>query len=176
MWTALESLGLGSEQNVSLTVTGGLPFFGGPGNNYSLHAIAQVVRLLRDHRENKSALVAANGGYLSKHSIGIYSTTLEEAWKINAASSVHNPDNNAVSVIEKASGTALIESYAAVYKKAKEETGFIVGTLNESGERFLAMPCAKNPRALAMLFDGEPIGREISVQFDETGLNFFSPK
>ena len=176
VWTALESLGLGSEQNIPLTVTGGLPFFGGPGNNYSLHAIAQVVRLLRDHRENKSALVAANGGYLSKHSVGIYSTTLDEAWKINAASSVQNPGNNAISVIEKASGAALIESYAAVYKKAKEETGFIVGTLKESGERFLAMPCAKNPRALAMLFDGEPIGKEISVQFDETGLNFFSPK
>ena len=63
-----------------------------------------MVRLLRGHGENKNALVAANGGYLSKHSVGVYSTTLEEAWKINAASSVQNPDNNAVSVIEKASG------------------------------------------------------------------------
>ena len=30
-----------------LTVTGGLPFFGGAGNNYSMHAIASMVRALR---------------------------------------------------------------------------------------------------------------------------------
>ena len=32
----------------SLTVTGGLPFFGGAGNNYSMHAIASMAERLRD--------------------------------------------------------------------------------------------------------------------------------
>ena len=31
-----------------LTVTGGLPYFGGPGNNYTTHGIATVTDLLRD--------------------------------------------------------------------------------------------------------------------------------
>ena len=53
-----------------LTVTGGLPFFGGPGNNYSMHAIATIVEQLAE--VGGLAYVGANGGILSKHSIGIY--------------------------------------------------------------------------------------------------------
>ena len=54
-----------------LSVTGGLSFFGGPGNNYSMHAIATVVDLIRKDRSLK-AMVTANGWYLTKHSVGIY--------------------------------------------------------------------------------------------------------
>ena len=44
---AMEALGLelGDERPVSLT--GGLPFFGGPGNNYSMHGIASLSQLFR---------------------------------------------------------------------------------------------------------------------------------
>ena len=30
------------------TLTGGLPYFGGPGNSYSLHGIAETVAAMRD--------------------------------------------------------------------------------------------------------------------------------
>ena len=53
-----------------LTLTGGMPFFGGPGNNYSSHGIAALVERLRE--SGGLGLVNANGGYLSKHSVGIY--------------------------------------------------------------------------------------------------------
>ena len=39
-----DGLGLAPEDPRGLTVTGGLPFFGGPGNNYSMHAIAETGR------------------------------------------------------------------------------------------------------------------------------------
>jgi acetyl-CoA C-acetyltransferase len=52
------------------TVTGGMPFFGGPGNNYSGHGIAGVVERLRE--SGGLGYVNANGGYLSKHSVGVY--------------------------------------------------------------------------------------------------------
>ena len=48
-----------------LTVTGGLPFFGGPGNNYSMHALAEMAHRLRNGQGN--GLITANGGMLSKH-------------------------------------------------------------------------------------------------------------
>ena len=38
-----DGLGLGPDDPRGLTLTGGLPFFGGPGNNYSMHAIAETV-------------------------------------------------------------------------------------------------------------------------------------
>ena len=54
-----------------LTVTGGLPFFGGPGNNYSLHAIASMHARL--HGTAERGLVLANGGWLSKAAVVLMS-------------------------------------------------------------------------------------------------------
>ena len=57
-----------------LTVTGGLTFAGGPWNNYVMHSIATMVELLRAHPGSRG-LITANGGYLTKHSFGVYSST-----------------------------------------------------------------------------------------------------
>jgi acetyl-CoA C-acetyltransferase len=57
-----------------LTVTGGLTFAGGPWNNYVTHSIATMAQLLRENPGAKG-LITANGGYLTKHSFGIYSAT-----------------------------------------------------------------------------------------------------
>ena len=54
--------------------TGASPFAGGPWNNYVMHAIATVVTDLRE-RPGEYGLVWANGGYATKHSFGVYSTT-----------------------------------------------------------------------------------------------------
>jgi len=56
-----------------LTQTGGLAFFGGPGNNYSTHGIASMVDRLR--AAPGVGLVTANGWFATKHSLGIYSTS-----------------------------------------------------------------------------------------------------
>ena len=52
-------------------MTGGLPFFGGPGSNYSMHAMAEMARQLRG--TDQRALVTANGGILSKHAAAVLS-------------------------------------------------------------------------------------------------------
>ncbi len=54
----------------ALTLTGGLSFMGGPWNNYVMHAIATAVERLR--ADGERALVWANGGYVTKHSFGVY--------------------------------------------------------------------------------------------------------
>ena len=57
-----------------LTVTGGLTFAGGPWNNYVTHSIATMADLLRSNPGSRG-LITANGGYLTKHSFGVYSAT-----------------------------------------------------------------------------------------------------
>lgn len=57
-----------------LTVTGGLTFAGGPWNNYVMHSIATMTELLRAHPTARG-LITANGGFLTKHSFGVYSAT-----------------------------------------------------------------------------------------------------
>lgn len=56
------------------TLTGGLSFFGGPGNGYGMYNIAAMVDALRRDGA-KPALVTANGGVMSKQAVGIYSAT-----------------------------------------------------------------------------------------------------
>jgi len=57
-----------------LTVTGGLTFAGGPWNNYVSHSIATMADKLAA-APDQVGLITANGGYLTKHSFGVYSAT-----------------------------------------------------------------------------------------------------
>ena len=52
-----EALGIAGDDPRGLTLTGGLPYFGGPGNSYSLHGIAETVARCADSQGN-SALSA----------------------------------------------------------------------------------------------------------------------
>lgn len=64
---------LGLAHDRPLTVTGGLTFAGGPLNNYVMHGVATMVEVLRADAGSRG-LVTANGGFLTKHAMGIYST------------------------------------------------------------------------------------------------------
>ena len=68
---AAAELDLGEER--PLTVTGGLTFGGGPLNNYVMHAVARMADVLRDN-PGDVGLVSSNGGFITKHAFGIYST------------------------------------------------------------------------------------------------------
>jgi acetyl-CoA C-acetyltransferase len=70
---AAEAIGLAHDDGRDLTVTGGLPYFGGPGNNYTLHAIATMADRLR--AEGGAGLVTGIGWYATKHTAGVYSAT-----------------------------------------------------------------------------------------------------
>jgi acetyl-CoA C-acetyltransferase len=63
---ACDMLGLAEDDPRGLTVTGGLPYAGGPGNDYTLHSLATLVQRLRERPG--VGLVTGNGWYLTKHS------------------------------------------------------------------------------------------------------------
>ncbi|HEX5268370.1 MAG TPA: hypothetical protein VFW24_16500 [Acidimicrobiales bacterium] len=68
---AAAGTGVGEERE--LTVTGGLTFAGGPLNNYVTHSVASMLGVLRADPGSRG-LVTANGGFISKHAMGVYST------------------------------------------------------------------------------------------------------
>jgi acetyl-CoA C-acetyltransferase len=55
-----------------LTCTGGLTFFGGPGNDYATHGIVAVARALRAAPAGTVGLSTALGWYATKHALGLY--------------------------------------------------------------------------------------------------------
>jgi acetyl-CoA C-acetyltransferase len=76
---AAEALGLAPDDERGLTVTGGLPYFGGPGNNYTTHAIATLTDRLRDHSGDDASrpqlgLTTGLGWFITKHALGLYAT------------------------------------------------------------------------------------------------------
>ena len=69
---------LGLDEDRQLTVTGGLTFAGGPLNNYVTHSIATMAGILRSD-PGSVGLCSANGGYVTKHAFGLYSTEPPQA-------------------------------------------------------------------------------------------------
>jgi acetyl-CoA C-acetyltransferase len=69
---AAAELGLGIDR--PLTVTGGMSFAGGPWNNYATHGIATMIHTLRESAPGELGLCSANGGFTTKHALGLYCT------------------------------------------------------------------------------------------------------
>jgi acetyl-CoA C-acetyltransferase len=72
---AAEALGLAQDDERGLTVTGGLPYFGGPGNNYTTHGIATLTDLLRDGGRDRLGLATGVGWFITKHALGVYGSS-----------------------------------------------------------------------------------------------------
>lgn len=173
---ACEVLGLAEDDPRGLTVTGGLPFFGGPGNAYSLCAIATMVDRLRE-RPGTVGLVTANGGYLSKHSLGIYSTRpIARDWqRIDcraAQAQVSNMTSPAFS--ERPQGAAIIETYTVVFGRRGPERGIVIGRLVGSGARFIANTPVGRSDVLQWLLEAEPLAAPGTVE-PLDGRNWFVP-
>ena len=72
---AAAELGIALDDPRGLTVTGGLPYFGGPGSSYAGNSIATMVDRLAGRSGSGSeslGLVTGVGWYLTKHSVGLY--------------------------------------------------------------------------------------------------------
>lgn len=135
---AVQALGIQMGDPRGLTLIGGLPFFGGPGNNYITHAIAAAVRRLRD----KSGLVyvGANGGFLSKHSLGIYGSEPNPRGFSKTDTSAQQAEINAdvVPYTLGAEGEAVIEAGTAMYDRSGQVSSAPVFARLKDGQRVAA--------------------------------------
>ena len=161
-----EALGLSADDPRGLTLTGGLPYFGGPGNSYSLHGIAETVVEMRA-KPGKFGFVGANGGILSKYSVGIYSTDPIE-WRTDRSAELKEQIAALpkVEVTKQPDGAATIETYSVRYDWPIR-TGIIVGRLDSNGSRFMAT--TDDDDLVALMSDGDPLGANISVWSTENG-------
>lgn len=147
-----------------LTLTGGLPFFGGPGNNYSMHGIVSMAEWLRDH-SGDYGLVLANGGWMTKESVGVWSTTRPEAFTPVEATA--KPSEKVDLLNAPSEGT--IETYTVTYGKTGPMSGIIFAR-TERGERFIA---AAAPEAMARLLEEtSPVGLKIRVTTEDERNTF----
>ena len=159
-----------------LTQTGGLPYHGGPGSNYSCHGLCAVVERLRtDLYRGEMGVVGANGGILTEHSVGVYSTTPPD--KTYSRRDYHD---YAPAGLRTESGFALNPAGAGkvlmwTVRWARDNTpeaGVVVGEMTdgpEAGKRFIA-----NTRdddgghaTVEWLLSGDRTGETVAVAADD---------
>lgn len=171
-----EELGLALDDPRGLTVTGGLPYAGGPGNNYAMHSIAVMMGKLRANRE-AYGLVTANGWYLTKQSTGVYSARRPARPFVRQDPKVLQAQIDALphpDVTETPQGSATIETYTVVHRREGPFMGIVIGR-DADGRRFAAHT-PNDPATLAGLEQGEQVGRSGRVTPGADGQpNIFTP-
>jgi acetyl-CoA C-acetyltransferase len=165
VFSVRDELGVKPGDPRSLTLTGGLPFFGGAGNNYSMHAIAAMARRLRAE-PGAFGLIGANGGYLSKYSVGVYSTK-PAAWKGGGSEAIQAEIESwpAPSAAPEEALEGTVETYTIDYGR-EAPCGVVIGR-TASDERFVAV--IEDQALVDGMIANDPLGARVTCRRDDKG-------
>jgi acetyl-CoA C-acetyltransferase len=164
-----DAFGLAADDTRGLTLTGGLPFFGGAGNNYSMHAIVETMHRARRLR-GSYGFVGANGGIMGKYSAGVYTTT-PTPWPPgrSAALQASLDEMPRAEVDERPHGPAVIETFTVRHGRDGSRRGIVIGRLDADGRRFVAMVPPGEQDLLDLLGEGDPFGAAVYAQTSASG-------
>ncbi|MFI7112883.1 acetyl-CoA synthetase [Nonomuraea sp. NPDC050227] len=152
---ACDAIGLDPYDRRGLTVTGGLPYAGGPASDYVLHSTATMAGLLRT--QSGHGLVTGVGMHLTKHTYAVWS------------SEPGGPPGDAVPVFT-AAGVPVVGSYAGAATVAgytvahgpdgEPDKGILVVDLPAGGR---AHAHVLEPELLADAMSRELVGQRVSL-------------
>ena len=160
MTSVAAHLGLPIDGSRQLTLTGGLPYFGGPGNNYSMHALAEAVWRARKDAE-AYAMVTANGGMLSKHAVGIFS---RRPCNIDWASTDTYINRDALASCKVCADpqSGSIISYTVHHESDGSAHAIIIGQ-TDSGQRFVSRTAEDDTETASAMLAQDPTGNSVIV-------------
>jgi acetyl-CoA C-acetyltransferase len=160
-----DEIGLGLDR--PLTVTGGLSFAGGPWNNYVTHSIAAMVERLRDE-PGALGLVTANGGYVTKHALGLYSSEPPAGgfrWSDVQDAVDALPTRALREQVDEPGTAATVETWVVVHDRDGTPERALAAVLLPDGHR--AWAGTDDAGEVAELCSGaEQIGRAVTVDPD----------
>jgi len=150
-----------------LTVTGGLPYHGGPGSNYMTHSIAAMAERLRAD-PGTFGLVSGVGMHMNKHVFAAYSTE---------PGPLVPPDDEEVGararmeerpVLESAEGPARVATYSVVHgRDGAPEWGALVCDLDGPAGAARCYARLSDPEALTEAERVELVGRAVTLEAGE---------
>lgn len=155
-----EALGVAIDDARGLTVTGGLAYFGGPGNNYPMNAVATTVGLLREG--GGTGLVTGLGWYTTKHSIGVYGAEpAPDGFRRGSTTEAQATiDASELPVTLAASGPATVVASTVIYDREGEVATVPVFADLPDGTRVAANA---HPDELAALAGESLVGRSVHL-------------
>ncbi|HVV74813.1 MAG TPA: acetyl-CoA synthetase [Mycobacteriales bacterium] len=156
---ACDALGLDPFDPRGLTVTGGLPFAGGPGSGYLLHGIAAAVERLR--AGGGHAFVSGVGMHMQKHIAAVYRT--DPGWTatpdVQAEVDEAQPRQPLVDTYD---GNATVAAYTVAHDREGPQSALLV--LDVPGGRTLAR--VHESELLADAESRELVGVDVKVSTD----------
>ncbi len=163
----LGAASLGIDLGRQWSRTGGLPFAGGPWNNYVMHAIASVVTDLRE-QPGEHGLVWANGGYATKHAFGVYSTTPPPRGFRYAEpqDEIDRLPRRELALPADAAGPATIEAYTVMFSREGAPEQPLASCLLADGRR--AWGSSTDADTAVAMCDGEWVGAAVDLAPDGT--------
>lgn len=165
-----DCLGLPEDGSRPLTLTGGLAYFGGAGNNYVMHSVAEAVSQLQQRRGGR-ALVTSVGGMLSKLGAGIYSTEPSLADWATAETLVSRQASRRP--VAEAPEAGRIISYLVNYHGGEAVQANVLAE-TEDGGRFVATTAPGDGQTPAAMLAADPIDRSVTISVAERGALYFS--
>lgn len=160
VFNVIDHFGVAIDDPRGLTLTGGLPFFGGAGNNYSAHGIAEVVQKCRE-TPGSVGLVGANGGAMSKYATGIYSTTPAD-WSATRRVKVLENTQAPVPLATDTPTEAEVESFTVI--PGKKGTIAVIIARSDDGERVAANLDLDDAASAAAVEADTVFGARVSLQ------------
>lgn len=170
---AKRMLGLTDDDPRPLTLTGGLGSFGGPGNNYSLHAIATLSKAIAAG-ETENGLITSLGWFMHKHAAGVYSArpgTADLGPHDLFDTKVYLVGDNPIEIIDRPAGPGTIETYTVKFSREGRPAEAVLYGRTETGLRFVAKT---TPEAsiLKLLISENRVGHPVRLRHhDKAGIN-----
>lgn len=144
---------LGMTQSRDLTVTGGMPFAGGPFNNYVLQATCRMASLIREGR-GRTGLVSSVSGILTKQGLGIWAAKRPATgFAFRDVSSETARLTKTTSVAQDFHGLGVVAGYTVLHDK------------NEAPRALVLADTASDSRALAWSDDQALVQQMESREF-----------
>lgn len=150
---------LGLDTSKPLTVTGGLTWAGGPLNNYVMHSIVRMAQLLRE-KPGQKGMITANGGYITKHAFGTYSTDRPEQPFQHANLQDQVDALPKREVVMDNTGQGVVEGYSVMYGPKGLDKAFVATRLPD-GRR--AWGTSNDADVLQSMTTEEFVGRPVTL-------------
>lgn len=157
------ALGLQLDDTRPFTVTGGHAYFGGPGNNYTSHSIATMAQQLRDD-PGSIGLTTGLGWYVTKHSIGLWSTTPPERGFARPDLSTAQRTIDAAALAQAEPGTrgpATVDGWTVIHDRDAGPASVIAYATTTGGQRVVVR--RDDPLLAAELSGDQLVGRTVIV-------------
>ncbi|KXS09235.1 acetyl-CoA acetyltransferase [Gonapodya prolifera JEL478] len=158
-----------------LSLIGGLTSFGGAGNNYSMHALCEMTRQIRQG-SFKLGCVLANGGFPTYHHGAVLAPTPRPDAASRPFVSAVLPElypSPAPALVFTPSGRSSIETYTIEYDRSSRPKRALIIGRTPAGERFVANEDGKEVLEWIVNVD-EPIGKTGVVR-NAGGQNLWRP-